>query len=54
MNNNVYGYGGQRIVEVATPKRRIMAKGAYPLRAYEQELRESFWRNYLRAREGKQ
>lgn len=53
MINKVYGYGGQRIVEVATPKRRIVAKGAYPLRAYEQELRESFWRNYLQARESK-
>lgn len=53
MKNPVFGYGGQRIVEVATPKHRIMAKGAYPLRAYEQELRESFWRTYLKARENK-
>jgi len=53
VKNTVYGYGGQRIVEVATPKRRIVARGAYPLRAYEQELRESFWRTYLKARENK-
>ncbi len=50
MNNKVYGYGGEKIAEVAVAKQRIQAGGTYPLRAYEKELRESFWTNYLRWR----
>lgn len=48
--DNKYGYAGEKIVEIAAAKQRIQARGTYPLRAYEKELRENFWTNYLRWR----